>query len=162
MINCELWQIFTMVWISQSTVYIYIYILDEITGGGYVKNTTKGIQDCLIDSNPPQTLSALTLGVDQKTNSRNSKWYLRLVCFARETKRPRRWRQLYNCGKRWATQTKHKSLRFLNGLKAFMSSWQFMPKNIQKRYGISLPMVKLSRKFPKTSGDKAVINYFKT
>lgn len=43
-------------------------LLHEITGGNPVPSSATGKQDCLDDSNPPQTLSALslTLGVDKK------------------------------------------------------------------------------------------------
>lgn len=47
-------------------------LLHEITGGSHVQSTSTGNQDCLVDSTPPQTLSALslTLGVDQKTRAK--------------------------------------------------------------------------------------------
>lgn len=47
-------------------------LLHEITGGSPVPNSAAGKQDCLVDSDPPQTLSALslTLGVDQKTRAK--------------------------------------------------------------------------------------------
>lgn len=47
-------------------------LLHEITGGSLVPSSATGKQDCLVDSNPPQTLSALslTLGVDQKTQAK--------------------------------------------------------------------------------------------
>lgn len=46
-------------------------LLDEITDGSHVQNTTKGNQDCLVASYPPQALSALslTMRVDQKTRA---------------------------------------------------------------------------------------------
>lgn len=47
-------------------------LLQQITGGSHVPSTFTGNQDCLVDSKPPQTLSALslTLGVDQKTHAK--------------------------------------------------------------------------------------------
>lgn len=47
-------------------------LLQQITGGSHVLRTSTGNQDCLVDSKPPQTLSALslTLGVDQKTHAK--------------------------------------------------------------------------------------------
>lgn len=46
-------------------------LLHEITGGNPVPSSAAGKQDCLVDSDPPQTLSALSLalGVDQKTRA---------------------------------------------------------------------------------------------
>lgn len=50
-------------------------LLHEITGCSHVQSTSTGNQDSLVDSNPPQILSALslTLGVDQKTRVQNPK-----------------------------------------------------------------------------------------
>lgn len=47
-------------------------LLQQTTGGSHVPSTSTGNIDCLVDSNPPQTLSALslTLGVDQKTSAK--------------------------------------------------------------------------------------------
>lgn len=47
-------------------------LLHEITGGNPVPSSATGKQDCLVDSYPPQTLSALSLnlGVDKKNRAK--------------------------------------------------------------------------------------------
>lgn len=118
-------------------------LLYEITGGSHVQSTSIGNQDCLVDSTPPQTLSALslTLRVDQKTLAKiQSDEYVKFSLLLKKTTQTMKraiklWRKMDNSFFK-RHKIKPKSLQFINGLNAFMFLWQFMPKNIQKKYQI--------------------------
>lgn len=133
-------------------------LLHEITGGNPVPSSAAGKQ---VDSDPPQTLSALslTLGVDQKTRAKiHSDEYVKFASLLKSNdpdnvKVIKLWRKMGNCFfKKHLTNSR--SLQSINGSNAFMFLWQFMPKNTQTRYPISWPTVKLFRKFPKPVGTK--------
>lgn len=64
-------------------------LLQQTTGGSHVLRTSTGNQDRLVDSKPPQTLSALslTLGVDQKTHAKiQSDEYVKFALLVKQSK----------------------------------------------------------------------------